>query len=562
MLNQLLNNPAPIAPTPSNPSQGSIGLQFGSQGISQMYAPIKYKKSLYTIGQKIQGTKKIFASKSDIGGLAWQIQDEANGPDTSMAPQGGSYYDGANVITVASSPTANFIEPVLGAIQFQDFNLDTNTWGPVYGTAGAPTAYSVGTCFKRPAGDILVLYVDTITMGSLVGLKAASWSATGGWSSPFSVDTGLTGGFVCNGAAASVLDADGRLHVFAIANNLPAQEMFYQLVEADNSLGTFAIVELNGSGNIGGSGISRQPAVDDTHLVIGGLNASGQPIAYVGTPLSAPVFAAPIIIDPGGASKPPSNQVHNPVFVHSPINGWYAAYLFQSGTNVELYNLRIGQAPDLGSQWTFINAFTGSNAQAFFLPEFLGASLINPGTTNEALQLSADANPLSGGGEPDYYYLGIAVVPIEIILTGIKRYAQTSSGSPVIKVTPATAVAPPVAQVISQPQAAAPCPPTPPIYNNLCWGLRNGLLDASQFTPSELQALQLRCAQLGYVGNCPPPPCMRQWMMSNQLPHIPITQNVLDALPQAAQIGDCSDSWTKGGVPQNIVQIGLGGYRR
>ena len=90
------------------------------------------------------------------------------------------------------------------------------------------------------------------------------------------------------------------------------------------------------------------------------------------------------------------------------------------------------------------------------------------------------------------------------------------------------------------------------------------MVQASQFDPQELEALQLRCSQLGYTGNCPPPPCIQQWIAANisNLPHISVGAADLAGLPQAPQIGNCPDSWAKGGVPANIVNIGgVGNYR-
>jgi hypothetical protein len=120
------------------------------------------------------------------------------------------------------------------------------------------------------------------------------------------------------------------------------------------------------------------------------------------------------------------------------------------------------------------------------------------------------------------------------------------------------------AQTITMPQPAprpivVPQVATAPQWNNLCWALRNGAVDASQFDPKELTSLQWRCTQMGYTGACVPPPnvalYLDQQRRAGTLPHISVSQGDLDAIPQAPDLGsvDCTQSWKLGG---------MAGYRR
>ena len=105
--------------------------------------------------------------------------------------------------------------------------------------------------------------------------------------------------------------------------------------------------------------------------------------------------------------------------------------------------------------------------------------------------------------------------------------------------------------VVIPPNGAMPAAPK---YKNLCWALRNGAVDPSQFDPSEFQALQYRCTQQGYAGACVPPPLTALWLdqqrRAGTLPHISVPQTALDAIPIAPDLTgvSCSDSWTLGGM--------------
>ena len=121
-----------------------------------------------------------------------------------------------------------------------------------------------------------------------------------------------------------------------------------------------------------------------------------------------------------------------------------------------------------------------------------------------------------------------------------------------------------VPQVVNMPVRApepviVPQNALPPKYKNLCWALRNGMVDASQFDQTELFQLGARCAQLGYAGACPPSPLVALWLNQQRragtLPHITVRPSDLDAIPQAPDL-------TGKTCAQAAALEGLSGYRR
>lgn len=98
-----------------------------------------------------------------------------------------------------------------------------------------------------------------------------------------------------------------------------------------------------------------------------------------------------------------------------------------------------------------------------------------------------------------------------------------------------------------------------PRYSNLCWALRNGAVDPSQFDPAEYAALSYRCTQLGYAGACVAPPNVALWLdqqrRAGTLPHISVPAGMLEGIPQAPDLTgkNCPESW---------AMAGMGAYRR
>ena len=119
-----------------------------------------------------------------------------------------------------------------------------------------------------------------------------------------------------------------------------------------------------------------------------------------------------------------------------------------------------------------------------------------------------------------------------------------------------TPTMPPVAPTILATPAGpvAVQPATQPHWNNLCWALRNGAVDASQFDKTELWNLAIKCGQMGYAGACPAPPDVEAWLVQGRangtLPHISVSQADLDAIPQAPPLNavPCMQSYAMGGL--------------
>lgn len=120
-------------------------------------------------------------------------------------------------------------------------------------------------------------------------------------------------------------------------------------------------------------------------------------------------------------------------------------------------------------------------------------------------------------------------------------------------------VAPVVMQTVIGPASFPPAlAVSSPIWTNLCWAMRNGAVDVSQFDPAEFSALQYRCMQLGYTGACAPPPNTQAYLAAGRragtLPHIQVSEDLLNAMPPAPPLGGvgCPESYRLGG--------GLTGY--
>lgn len=141
-----------------------------------------------------------------------------------------------------------------------------------------------------------------------------------------------------------------------------------------------------------------------------------------------------------------------------------------------------------------------------------------------------------------------------ITFYGWKLYPESPCG-PLAQIAPAAPVLPLLVPRPGSPvEIAAPVSARAPRYSNLCWALRNGAVDRSQFAPGVYEALQLRCSQLGYAGACVPPPDVQTWLDQNRragtLPAIYVTQADIDSLPQAPDLGgvSCPQSWKLGGM--------------
>lgn len=120
--------------------------------------------------------------------------------------------------------------------------------------------------------------------------------------------------------------------------------------------------------------------------------------------------------------------------------------------------------------------------------------------------------------------------------------------------------APPIPQPVMMmpkpaPAAASvnvqPSPPlAPPHWVNLCWAMRNGAVLQSQFSPADYLSLDWACSQKGYTGACIPPGPVEGYLQQGNLPMIPVSQAIIDAIPQAPDLTgvSCPQSWVMGGL--------------
>jgi len=416
---------SPVLMEPSSTAlKGFVGGESGATGLSPTYAPFIYNGALYQVLQgagnvfSFTPTGGIFVYKSTDNGATWTALDALNGPSRADPdPTAGFFWDGNQTVIVAFNPTGGADLGITGPIHLQNFNLATGTWGPVYATAGAPAIYEVAQCFLRPDGSILVLAAPNISGGSVVNLSAYIFSG-GVWSTSFAVDANMTAGFTSNGTAACVMDpATGNIHVFGISQNGGhVSELWYQLVLANNTLGTFAVIQTGSPTNLPGLSGFYQPAISGNNVIIGLVDSTDSYVTIVaGTPLSAPVFTALGApgIDPGG--PPVGFQLLGPPVLAVDATGIYAAYVIRQGdTNVQI---RLVGNPNVATPlvgWgtgggAGILAFNPVTAPPGFRSDgigFLGIARQN-GNLLSGINTPAAPDP----AEPTQYWMGTLAAP-------------------------------------------------------------------------------------------------------------------------------------------------------
>ena len=483
------------------------------------------------------------------------------------------FWDGVSNLVTCLYQTAGTGTGIL----LKRFDLDAQTWGATFGATSAPT-YLPLSVWVKSNGDIIGLFQDN---SGAEGIIYAALYSGGAWGAPLDIttsiaalpgfnagNTGFTGG-------TAILDSQNRLHVIlaTLSSNLGPptwnNRYFYiqvnAAVTAISNLFDFpgqqnALQDISAAGT-NAAAMNKLAIVDDS-LVWGVLRNSATvpllfPSVYVGSGLSAPTWQESGNIDPNtvaGQTSGTAQQFPN-MFFDPTMGQLYAVYTRNTSGTRNQIQLSLTRNNGFLSGWSSQTIFDSNVIPPAGIGLFYPLIVLNQ--FGALIGISFD-NTVSGT-EQRYY---TAFPGIEIILTGVKRYGEGTSAPSLLAMTPSTSPGTPtvVTPVASAPASSQPCPP---IYANLCWALRNGMVQASQFDPQELQALQLRCSQLGYVGNCPPPSCIQQWIVANisNLPHISVSQSDLAALPQAPQIGNCMDSWVKGGVPQSIQIGGVGNYR-
>lgn len=169
----------------------------------------------------------------------------------------------------------------------------------------------------------------------------------------------------------------------------------------------------------------------------------------------------------------------------------------------------------------------------------------------QAAQMQVKAPPVNVAGE---MIAAPIVVPLNV--------TEEEYGSCCVRGTGAIQPLPIAPPKLTMPQRlpdpiTLPAPDAPlvaPHWNNLCWALRNGSVDQSQFDPAEYMALSYRCTQLGYAGACVAPPLVALYLdrarRAGTLPHISVRASDLDSIPQAPDLTgvNCPTSWSLGGM--------------
>ena len=284
--------------------------------------PFVYNNNLYialveNINRTGGGPAVVNVYKSVDQGATWTALDALNGPRPSNALYlSGSRWDGANTIVCVYSVSAG----LPAALQFQDFDLVSQTWGPVYGVSAA--VWSINFLgvepILRPDGTRFVLglfNVGGFPGGGLSGAQAASFDpGTNTWTAIFDpaanviLQPGWDGTKMKISRALAALQADGTTHWFfstvSILNapHVWTNRVFYQQIAPNNSLGSFfdfpgqdavsqdLLVPASGGASFGVPLIVGSNIVLPVTRAIPWNPATPYPTLYVGTPLAAPVW--------------------------------------------------------------------------------------------------------------------------------------------------------------------------------------------------------------------------------------------------------------------------------
>jgi hypothetical protein len=389
-------------------------------GAAQCYGPFAYGGNLFIVVQEfgtgwIPTPKQLLVFKSADAGATWAALDSANGPALNAFtpfPMASANYDGLNTITVCFNDAA--ISPgTAQPLKLQDFNLLTETWGAVYGTAGAPSCLTINQLFKRSDGSFVVLHNRTITSGAAVGLAASVYaSGAGTWGSNFNVDTNVQGGSTGNGSSGATYDpATDIIHVFIPTRTAGINTVTYQQINLDNSLGT----SFNFSNEFGYLGTTTSaltmgnPIIVGDFILLGVLDPTATvPSLLVGTPLANPswsVLAAPGI-DPGF----PGGNTYNSLAPFLATDGTtiYGVYVYESFSAGYFQHVRLAQTTNIANPllgWTGQELYAGSGG-LFTSPQY--PSVRVAGST---VLMTVQGSTAGQGqpGEPTSFFLSLAV---------------------------------------------------------------------------------------------------------------------------------------------------------
>lgn len=401
---------------------GFVAGTAGSGGFPPAPSPILYNGALYQVLQANANLQNqpINVKRSGDRGSTWQTLDPGNAPNKQSDDHtAGIFFDGNHTIILAWLPTGGAGVAMQGAVNLKNFDLSTQTWGPTYAAAGAPLVWTVQQAFQRPDGSILVLAAAQNAGLRIFGTTAYVF-AGGAWSN-FACDTNLVGGRESSGNIAAVMDSTGRVHLFMIAtdpaNILPEQNS-YQLINTNNTLGTFAVVQtgIAPAGNLPGVP-EMQPAISGDNVIVGLVDETQTFVSVsVGTPLSAPVFTRSGPIDSGA---PASVFRFFAPAIACDSSGVYAAYLVQLNDANSTSTIQLTMTPNVNAPLTgwvpgiqAFNAATSPNASVSQW-DFLQLSRQGGNTFASAIDVLA-----FGAGEATQFWLGVFSPPATVFSGG------------------------------------------------------------------------------------------------------------------------------------------------
>lgn len=405
-----LPQPVMLDPT-STESAGFIGGYSGGSGFAGPSTPIFYNGALYQLlvgDGPFESVQPIYVYKSLDKGASWARVGNSTVPTTRMSGTGPAYcFDGAHSIVLANSATATSGDQ--GPLHLKNFDLDSETWGADYGTAGAPNVWPVlNACFVRPDGSILVIATFELTGGVFIQLYGYVYSA-GTWGAGFRIDANIPAPLQ-TGLCASCMDSTGRVHVFfdGIDPSFVADAQWcYQAVGSDNSLGTFATV-FSLSPTNSPFQHAKQPCISGDNVILGlvGPDSDLYVTVAVGSPLSAAAFS--LLPSPGVDPIAPlsADAVPFGVVLAADASGVYLSYIYNTN-NFANQVMRLCFTPNVDAPLTgwgaAIEAFNSETQTVGEVNDWEFLYLSRQAGNTFA---GAATGPVPAGGQPTMFWLG------------------------------------------------------------------------------------------------------------------------------------------------------------
>ena len=276
-----------------------------------------YGGSLYIVAT-LQTTGIANVYRSNNQGATWVVVDGAHSPSV----QNGVVSIGTASLTFLYAPYGTN-----GPLQFQDFNLATQTWGAVYGATG-PNATASPILLIRSNGDKVAIVNSTPTQAYVY--------AGGVWSAPIDLTTLFPVGWPTYAYLSACIDTTDTIHILGyVHQQVPpyGQFTFYEQLLPSNALSGFQDLSAIAYQTFG------SPVICGNYVAIGAIDAAQTYGAVLtGTPLAAPVFSL-TNCDP---SQPiPYQNLNNP-----------SPFVATDGTNLWAY--LVIETLTLVAPWTYL----------------------------------------------------------------------------------------------------------------------------------------------------------------------------------------------------------------